>query len=57
MVTKRGIHAVQPNDEVTLSVRLPAELHRAAKRQAQAEDRSVNQLIRVALRHYLGEKN
>jgi predicted HicB family RNase H-like nuclease len=35
---------------------LPAELHKAAKRQAEAEDRSMNQLIRVALRHYLGEK-
>jgi predicted HicB family RNase H-like nuclease len=56
MVRKREADAVQDDREVTLSVRLPAELHKAAKRQAEAEDRSMNQLIRVALRHYLGKK-
>ncbi len=34
-------------------VRLPSELHRAVKERATAEDRTMAQTIRVALRHYL----
>ena len=34
-------------------VRLPKELHAAVKKQADAEDRTMAQMIRVALRHYL----
>lgn len=36
-------------------VRLPAELHDAVKRRAQAEDRTMAQTIRVALRYYLNQ--
>lgn len=34
-------------------VRLPVELHQAVKERATAEDRTMAQTIRVALRHYL----
>lgn len=34
-------------------VRLPSELHQAVKERATAEDRTMAQTIRVALRHYL----
>lgn len=35
------------------NVRLPEDLHRAVIERAEAEDRSLSALIRVALRHYL----
>lgn len=34
-------------------VRLPVELHQQVKERAVAEDRTMAQTIRVALRHYL----
>lgn len=34
-------------------VRLPIDLHEKAKARAEVEDRSMSQLVRVALRHYL----
>jgi predicted HicB family RNase H-like nuclease len=34
-------------------VRLPVELHQAVKDRAAADDRTMAQLIRVALRYYL----
>ncbi len=40
-------------DEQPMYVRLPSELHRAVKERAGAEDRTMAQTIRVALRYYL----
>jgi predicted HicB family RNase H-like nuclease len=47
--------ATSPGDRVEqpMYVRLPVELHRAVKERANAEDRTMAQTIRVALRHYL----
>lgn len=42
-----------PAKPVTLALRLPAQLHASAKRQARREARSLNSLIIVALTAYL----
>ena len=42
----------QPDVAIT-SIRLPKALHDEAKKVAEREDRTVSQLLRVALRHYL----
>lgn len=39
--------------EQAMCVRLPSELHEAIRERADAEDRTLAQLIRVALRYYL----
>ncbi len=41
--------------EQPVNVRLPRELHEAVLDRAQAEDRTMAQTIRVALRYYLQE--
>lgn len=42
-----------PTDDIVLSIRIPPDLHEDAKALALREDRSLNQLIRVALRQYV----
>jgi predicted HicB family RNase H-like nuclease len=42
-----------PSDDVPFALRLPPDLYEEAKKRAAEEDRSLNQLIRVALRDYL----
>jgi predicted HicB family RNase H-like nuclease len=39
--------------ETVLNVRIPAHVHEAAKERAVAEDRTVSQLVRRALKLYL----
>lgn len=41
--------------EVTFSMRLPVELHEAAKKRATAEDRPIAWIVRTALREYLAK--
>lgn len=41
--------------EQPVNVRLPRELHEAILKRAEAEDRTMAQTIRVALRYYLQE--
>ncbi len=44
-----------PKAEQPMYVRLPVELHEAVKTRAAAEDRTMAQTIRVALRYYLSK--
>lgn len=43
--------------ERVVNVRLPADLHCAVQNRAKAEDRTMAQTIRVAIRHYLQSTN
>lgn len=42
-------------DHQATQIRLPRELHNAVQAQAREEDRTMSQLIRVALRKYLAD--
>ena len=45
-----------PQNDVAVVVRLPAELRDALKAAAQAEERSVASLLRLAARQYLNKE-
>lgn len=46
---------MKPNHTKNLIVRVPEELHAAVQAAAIAEDRTMSQVVRVALRHYIAQ--